>query len=122
MGVEVEDAARLVVLEQAEAAGRWFAELPEEDKPEVLLSSPYVRAKQTAEAICAAGGLAGGAKPTVIDERLREREFGVFDGLTTKEAGRLLGVRENTVKTRLHRAKGQLRRSLTESRTTEGWS
>ena len=46
----------------------------------------------------------------------------VLDGLTTKEAGRLLGVRENTVKTRLHRAKGQLRRSLTESRATEGWS
>ncbi len=33
----------------------------------------------------------------------------VLDGLTTKEAGRLLGVRENTVKTRLHRAKAQLR-------------
>lgn len=46
----------------------------------------------------------------------------VLDGLTTKEAGRLLGVRENTVKTRLHRAKSQLRRSLTESRMTEGWS
>ena len=33
----------------------------------------------------------------------------VLDGLTTKEAGRLLGVPENTVKTRLHRAKAQLR-------------
>ncbi len=42
----------------------------------------------------------------------------VLDGLTTKEAGRLLGVRENTVKTRLHRAKAQLRGSLT---TQEGW-
>ena len=38
----------------------------------------------------------------------------VLDGLTTKEAGRLLGVRENTVKTRLHRAKAQLRGALTE--------
>ena len=38
----------------------------------------------------------------------------VLDGLTTKEAGRLLGVRENTVKTRLHRAKAQLRASLAE--------
>ena len=28
-------------------------------------------------------GLAGGAKPSILDERLREREFGVFDGLTT---------------------------------------
>jgi len=43
----------------------------------------------------------------------------VLDGLTTKEAGRLLGVRENTVKTRLHRAKAQLRTALTE--TQEGW-
>ena len=62
--------------------------MPEEERPEVLLSSPYIRARQTAEAICNAGGLAGGAKPTIIDERLREREFGVFDGLTT------LGIRE----------------------------
>ena len=68
---------------QAEAAGRWFAALPEHERPEVLLSSPYIRARQTAEAICKAGGLAGGAKPTILDERLREREFGVFDGLTT---------------------------------------
>ena len=73
---------------QAEAAGHWFAALPEDQKPEVLLSSPYVRARQTAEAICNAGGLAGGAKPTIIDERLREREFGIFDGLTTR------GIRE----------------------------
>lgn len=38
----------------------------------------------------------------------------VLDGLTTKEAARLLRVPENTVKTRLHRAKGHLRTSLTE--------
>jgi RNA polymerase sigma-70 factor (ECF subfamily) len=43
----------------------------------------------------------------------------VLDGLTTKEAGRLLGVRENTVKTRLHRAKAQLRATLTAPQ--EGW-
>lgn len=43
----------------------------------------------------------------------------VLDGLTTKEAGRLLGVRENTVKTRLHRAKAQLRGSLAGQQ--EGW-
>jgi RNA polymerase sigma-70 factor (ECF subfamily) len=44
----------------------------------------------------------------------------VLDGLTTREAGRLLGVRENTVKTRLHRAKAQLRRTLSEA-PMEGW-
>ena len=72
---------------------------PTSERPEVLLSSPYIRARQTAEAICAAGGLAGGAKPTVIDERLREREFGVFDGLTTK------GIREQYPEEAAHRAK-----------------
>jgi RNA polymerase sigma-70 factor (ECF subfamily) len=44
----------------------------------------------------------------------------VLDGLTTKEAGRLLGVRQNTVKTRLHRAKAQLRGSLAEG-ALEDW-
>ena len=38
----------------------------------------------------------------------------VLDGLTTKEAARLLHVPQNTVKTRLHRAKAQLRSSLAE--------
>lgn len=41
----------------------------------------------------------------------------VLDGLTTKEAAGLLRVPENTVKTRLHRAKGHLRSSLTEVTT-----
>jgi len=40
----------------------------------------------------------------------------VLDGLTTKETSRLLGVPENTVKTRLHRAKAQLRGHLAEGR------
>jgi broad specificity phosphatase PhoE len=85
--------------QQADATGRWFAALPEDQRPEVLLASPYIRAKQTAEAICKAGGLAGGAKPTVLDERLREREFGVFDGLTT------VGIREQYPKEAEHRTK-----------------
>ena len=85
--------------EQARATGRWFAALPEAEKPEVLLASPYIRARQTAEAICQAGGLAGGAKPTVTDERLREREFGIFDGLTT------VGIREKFPEEAAHRAK-----------------
>ena len=45
----------------------------------------------------------------------------VLDGLTTKEAGRLLGVRENTVKTRLHRAKAQLRGSLAGTALEQKW-
>jgi len=80
-----------------------------------------------------------GARPSAEDEVLLGVEYGdlagalrrlspefrsvvqavVLDGLTTKEAGRMLGVRENTVKTRLHRAKAQLRGALTESALPE---
>jgi probable phosphoglycerate mutase len=69
--------------EQARALGRWFAALPEAEKPEVVLASPYIRARQTAKAICDAGGVAEEARQPVVDERLREREFGVLDRLTT---------------------------------------
>ncbi|MEO5972871.1 MAG: histidine phosphatase family protein [Sphingomicrobium sp.] len=82
---------------QADAAGRWFAALPADQRPEVILSSPYVRARQTAETICKAGAL-GGASRTIIDERLREREFGVFDRLTT------IGIQEKYPEEAAHRA------------------
>lgn len=84
---------------QAAAAGRWFAALPDDERPEVILSSPYLRARQTAQAICEAGGLAGGRARTVIDERLREREFGVFDGLTA------LGIRQHYPDEAAHRTR-----------------
>ena len=83
--------------EQAEAAGRWFAALPSEERPEIILSSPYVRAKQTAEIICREGALAGGPSHPIVDERLREREFGIFDRLTT------LGIRERFPEEAAHR-------------------
>ncbi len=44
----------------------------------------------------------------------------VLDGLSAREASRLLGVRQNTVRTRLHRAKAQLRGSLADLQL-EGW-
>ena len=84
---------------QAEAAGAWFAALPEDQRPEVLISSPYLRARQTAEAIFAAGGLVGDARPALFDERLREREFGIFDGLTP------LGIADKYPEEAAHRAK-----------------
>jgi broad specificity phosphatase PhoE len=68
---------------QGVAAGRWFGSLPAQERPEVILASPYLRARQTAELICKAGALSGGPARTIIDERLREREFGIFDRLTT---------------------------------------
>ncbi|MEO7505284.1 MAG: histidine phosphatase family protein [Sphingomicrobium sp.] len=84
---------------QAEAVGAWFARLPDEERPELLISSPYVRARQTAETICNAGGLAGGSRRWILDERLREREFGVFDGLTPR------GIAEKFPEEAAHRAK-----------------
>jgi hypothetical protein len=42
---------------------RWFAALARDERPEVILTSPYVRARQTAKAICEAGALAGGPAP-----------------------------------------------------------
>ena len=67
---------------QSSALGRWFAGRPPEERPEVVLVSPYVRARQTAGLIHAAGGTAAGPDNFVVDERLREREFGVLDRLT----------------------------------------
>jgi probable phosphoglycerate mutase len=69
-------------MQQADGLGRWFAAMAPDERPDVLLVSPYVRARQTAERIEAAGGLAPDARRPVVDERLREKEFGVLDRLT----------------------------------------
>jgi ribonuclease H / adenosylcobalamin/alpha-ribazole phosphatase len=66
--------------EQARALGKWFAR--REVRPDVMLASPYLRAQQTAQLFREAGGCAPDEK-ICIDERLREKEFGILDGLTT---------------------------------------
>ncbi|HET7233318.1 MAG TPA: histidine phosphatase family protein [Longimicrobium sp.] len=68
--------------EQATALGHWFASLPEDERPTVVLTSPYVRAQRTAEIICRHGGTDEPDEALIIDERLREREFGILDRLT----------------------------------------
>jgi probable phosphoglycerate mutase len=69
---------------QADALGRWFASMSNVERPEVILSSPYLRARRTADAVRAAlnSGSHGPSAEVVTDERLREREFGVLDRLT----------------------------------------
>nr|WP_275585943.1 histidine phosphatase family protein [Geodermatophilus sabuli] len=62
---------------QAEALGRHLAELPEEERPTAVLSSPFARALTTAR--LATAGLDVRVR---TDERLRERDFGAFDGMT----------------------------------------
>jgi broad specificity phosphatase PhoE len=67
--------------EQAAALGNWFAAMPARQQPTVLLFSPYVRARSTAAAVLER--IAPDEAPTAIaDERLREKEFGIFDRLT----------------------------------------
>lgn len=85
---DVDVALSSVGEEQARALGRWFAQAPAEDRPDTLLCSPYVRARQTAFLFRAEGG---SDRDEVIcgDERLREKEFGILDGLTVGGIHRL---------------------------------
>ena len=70
-------------VEQSRALGRWFGRLPEQERPQVVLASPYVRAHGTARLVLEeAGWEAGGHMRLRLDERLREKEFGILDRLT----------------------------------------
>jgi broad specificity phosphatase PhoE len=62
---------------QADAVGRWLAKIDDADRPTVVLSSPYRRAAETARRAVGDLGL-----EVIYDERLRERDLGVFDGMT----------------------------------------
>ena len=68
--------------EQARALGRWFGDMPDDARPNVVLCSPYVRAKETARLVVKSAGLDDDALTFVVDERLREKEFGILDRLT----------------------------------------
>jgi broad specificity phosphatase PhoE len=68
-------------LRQADALSRWFASLPEDERPTVLLCSPYLRARSTAQAILERLPR-DDMRLVQADERLREKEFGILDRLT----------------------------------------
>ena len=68
---------------QAAALGRWFARMPAGARPTVVLVSPYLRARHTASLIESAGGIEHDTI-TIVDERLREKEFGILDRLTRR--------------------------------------
>ena len=67
---------------QAAALGRWFGGLPSGERPTVMLSSPYARARRTAALVRETAGISPSSVPLVVDERLREKEFGILDRLT----------------------------------------
>jgi broad specificity phosphatase PhoE len=66
--------------EQAAALAGWLdGDAGRAARPDAVLSSPYRRAAETAERTLARTGL-----DVVLDERLRERDLGLFDGLTSR--------------------------------------
>jgi broad specificity phosphatase PhoE len=66
--------------EQSMALGKLLAEFPEQQRAAAVWSSPYARARQTADlAVRSASWNA----PVLVDERLRDRELGILDMLTS---------------------------------------
>lgn len=70
--------------QQATALGHWFGALPADQRPTVVITSPYVRARQTTNLLRKLGNFpfTREAGSLAVDERLREKEFGILDGLT----------------------------------------
>ena len=67
---------------QAQALAQWFAAMSDEQRPNIVLHSPYLRAAETARIVRHSidGPERLGSR---VDERLREKEFGILDRLTT---------------------------------------
>lgn len=68
--------------EQSIRLGKWFFE--EKEKPNIIFSSPFLRASETARLILENAEI--GDIEISFDERLRERELGIFDRLTRRGA------------------------------------
>lgn len=68
---------------QARALGDWFNQLSEKERPHTVLCSPYERALSTARIVMKTASLSPDNVPFISDERLREKEFGILDRLTT---------------------------------------
>jgi broad specificity phosphatase PhoE len=70
-------------LRQSQALAAWFAALPAQHRPNVVLHSPYRRAAQTARVVMDRIAADDLQLSVQVDERLREKEFGILDRLTT---------------------------------------
>ena len=66
--------------EQAEAVGRWLAALPAEMRPDVVITSPYLRARETWRIAAEASGLSFPEPST--DDRLVDRLLGDLEMMT----------------------------------------
>jgi len=65
---------------QAEAVGKWLAKLPDADRPQVVITSPYLRARETWRIAAEASGL--GLPVPSTDDRLVDRLLGDLEMLT----------------------------------------
>jgi broad specificity phosphatase PhoE len=80
--------------QQAAALAQWFSEMAPAERPNAILCSPYLRARATAQRVYDAlrqsadrsddtdDGFPGESISFIVDERLREKEFGILDRLT----------------------------------------
>jgi RNA polymerase sigma factor (sigma-70 family) len=99
------------------AVRRLVSRLRTRPATEVLTDEVVGRYEQSVEERVLAGveyGDVGTALARLSPELRAVVQATVLDGLTTREASRLLGMPQGTVKTRLHRAKKLLRRELME--------
>jgi broad specificity phosphatase PhoE len=69
---------------QSRSLGSWFGKLPENERPDAIYFSPYLRARQSAELIAAEADWSNRKISWHCDERLREKEFGILDRLTVR--------------------------------------
>ena len=67
---------------QAIALGRWLGTLPRDARPNIVLTSPYLRARNAAGLIVKTAGMREDTYSLIVDERFREKEFGILDRLT----------------------------------------
>src|SRR6478735_8880337 len=68
-------------MEQAEALSHWFSQMDGKERPCSFLVSPFMRAQQTMFAVSDALGV--DRDEIHVDERLREKEFGILARYTT---------------------------------------
>ncbi|GLY93618.1 histidine phosphatase family protein [Actinoplanes sp. NBRC 103695] len=80
--VELTDLGRA----QAEAVGAWLAGLPADRVPEVPITSPYLRARETWRIAAEASGLS--FPPALTDERLVDRLLGDLEMMTRAAVAR----------------------------------
>jgi RNA polymerase sigma-70 factor (ECF subfamily) len=104
-------AARRLASALRRPGGRWIAAAA---LPEAVLAETDARLASAEDSVLLGveHGDLGGALARLSPELRAVIQATVLDGLTVREASRLLGIPEGTVKTRLMRAKARLREEL----------